>query len=88
MVELMNIKGGMYLLSQKSADRYGEYRFDLLKEEDGKVYSLSISSTLYRDSTIPGYGCNCKGWTIKKKPLRDCKHIQALYNIMQKRQAA
>lgn len=79
----IDVKGELYTLVSKQADRWGEYRFNLSKEGQDKPYSMSVSSTLYRESAIPGYGCSCKGWIFHRK----CKHIAALHALMQKQAA-
>ena len=79
----VEIKGDIYTLTHKSPDKWGELRFNLIKEGMEEPYSLSVSSTRYKDSAIPGYGCSCKGYIYHRK----CKHILELHKIIQ-RQAA
>lgn len=83
-INVLPIKGELYTLTQKQPDRWGELRFNLIKEGMEKPYSLSVSSTLYKDSAIPGYGCSCKGWVFRRK----CKHIEALREMVSRMQAA
>lgn len=84
LVMQLEIKGTVYNLSQKPADRWGELRYNLSKEGQEKPYSMSVSSHLYKDSAIPGYGCSCKGWIYYRK----CKHIEALRVIVDSQVAA
>ena len=78
------INGDMYNLARKPADKWGEHRFNCWKEGQEKPYSLSVSSKLYRDSIVPGYGCSCKGWIYHRK----CKHVLKLAEMISTQQAA
>lgn len=78
----VNIKDKCYTLAQKPADRYGILRFDLVeKGSDAKPYSISFDPLKYKDSIVPGWGCSCKGWIIKKGEIRNCKHVVAMAQL-------
>ena len=69
-----------YILTPKKLDKEGDlFRGDILQEgSESKPYSLSISSTDYKSSNIPGYGCSCKGYRFHRK----CKHITELHRLV------
>ena len=73
------IQDKVYVLSEKPADRYGLMRFNLIQQgSDDKPHSMSFDPVKYRDSVVPGWGCSCKGWIIKRGPTRTCKHVIAV----------
>ena len=68
-----------YSLVQKPSDVYGLLRFNISEVgSETKPYSISYHPDKYKDSAVIGWGCSCKGWTIKRGEKRDCKHIRAV----------
>jgi hypothetical protein len=78
----------VYALVQKAADAWGILRFNISEVgSEAKPYSISYHPDKYKDSAVSGWGCSCKGWTIKRGEKRDCKHIRAVSVMIEKKSA-
>ena len=78
----------IYSVNSLPSDRYGILRYSLIQPETNTRYSLSYDPNKYQDSVIPGWGCSCKGWTIKRGLFRKCKHVTAMANLINSSKAA
>ena len=54
-------------------------RYSCLKDGASKPYVIAYDPNKYLDSEFEGWGCSCKGWTMKRgTKMRTCKHLKML----------